>query len=151
MGSGVHKKRVRRSGEVEIIFNNTDSFDYASSNKKFTGKITNISSEKIKLTDGKSRTDSYKMYKDANGNLVLKGTYSDTRSRSGINKGRNCCEKEALTTHVFRNLKTLPLFGASGACYLFHVRPKGGYLYVKKDGYLHVWIYPAPSNKCRLD
>ena len=66
------------SGDVEIIFNNTDSFHYASSNKKFTGKITNISSEKIKLTNGKSRTDSYKMYKDASGNLVLKGTYSDT-------------------------------------------------------------------------
>ncbi len=50
------------------------------------------------------------MYKDANGNLVLKGTYSDTSPSQEFNKGRNCCEKEALTTHVFRNLKPLPLF-----------------------------------------
>lgn len=75
---GYTVRGIPLSGEVKIIFNNTDSFHYASSNKKFKGKITNISSEKIKLTNGKSRTDSYKMYKDANGNLVLKGTYSDT-------------------------------------------------------------------------
>ena len=75
---GYNKKGMRLSGAVEMIFNNTDSFEYASSGQKFTGKIANISPDKIELTDGKFRTDSYKMYKDAHGNLVLKGTYSDT-------------------------------------------------------------------------
>ncbi len=91
---GYNKKRVRRSGEVEIIFNNTDSFDYASSEEKFTGKIANISSEKIELTDGKSRTDSYKMYKDANGNLVLKGTYSGTSPSEGFKRGEIVVKKK---------------------------------------------------------
>ena len=75
---GFNAKGQRISGVVEIVFSNTDSFDYASSGLKFTGKIAKLSPDKIELTDGKFRTDSYKMYKDAHGNLVLKGTYSDT-------------------------------------------------------------------------
>ncbi len=91
---GYNVKGKHLSGEVEIIFNNTDSFDYASSKKKFTGKIVDISSEKIELTDGKSRTDSYKMYKDANGNLVLKGTYSDTSPSKGFKRGEIIVKKK---------------------------------------------------------
>ena len=84
---GYNAKGQRISGAVEIVFSNTDSFEYASSGQKFTGKIANLSTEKIELTDGKYRTDIYKMFKDAKGNLVLKGTYSDTspgeRSKTG--------------------------------------------------------------------
>ena len=91
---GYDAKRNRHSGEVEIIFYNTDSFDYASSKQKFTGKIKNISAEKIELTDGKSRTDSYKMYKDANGVLVLKGTYFETSTRQVSRMGEIVVKKK---------------------------------------------------------